>query len=338
MRKLLAVMLVLFLLTGLTACGGASKAADTVVRQEAAMEAPAAMENSSLTSDAQSDSSALPENRKWVITMHMNTETEDLTAMLKAVDEKILSLGGYVEDQNIHNGSKYANRRYRNASLTVRIPAEKVDDFTGTMEEISNVVNTEKNLEDITLAYVSTESRLKALQTEEERLLELMAQAEDMSDLLTIEARLTEVRYQLENAASKLRIYDNQVDYATIYLSIEEVLQYTPVAEKTVWERISDGFGNSLENVLIPVYPDTQELVVAMSSDDGKYGGFDQVAHQVYPAKEFNGQYYVELYLPARTAVVLKEGKIVKKPAARKTASVKKTEKKASVKKTTKIK
>ena len=253
-RKILSALLCLgLLLTILAGCGGASNAA----ADRAPMEAPALkqeMENSmaadtALGSAAPDGSTALPENRKWVITMHMNTETEDLTAMLKAVDEKILSLGGYVEDQNIHNGSKYANRRYRNASLTVRIPAEKVDDFTGTMEEISNVVNTEKNLEDITLAYVSTESRLKALQTEEERLLELMAQAEDMSDLLTIEARLTEVRYQLENAASKLRIYDNQVDYATIYLSIEEVLQYTPVAEKTVWERISDGFGNSLENL-----------------------------------------------------------------------------------------
>ena len=27
----------------------------------------------------------------------------------------------------------------------------------------------------------------------------------------------------------------------------------------------------------------------------------------VYPAKEFNGQWFVELYLPARTAVVLEE-------------------------------
>ena len=93
----------------------------------------------------------------------------------------------------------------------------------------------------------------------------------------------------------------------------------------------------SLTNVLVPV-PHNADYTVELCSDDGKYGGFDQVAHQVYPAKEFNGQYYVELYLPARTAVVLKEGKIVKKPAARKTASVKKTEKKASVKKTTKIK
>ena len=70
---------------------------------------------------------------------------------------------------------------------------------------------------------------------------------------------------------------------------------------------------NSLEHVLIPVYPDTKELVVKFSSDDEKYGGFSQVAHMTYPIKEFDGVRYAELYIPARTAIVLREVK--EKPA-----------------------
>ena len=66
---------------------------------------------------------------------------------------------------------------------------------------------------------------------------------------------------------------------------------------------------NSLNNVLIPVYPDTKELTVMMSSDDFKYGGFGNVAHQTYEFKEFDGVRYVELYIPARTAIILKETK-----------------------------
>ncbi|MBP3660528.1 MAG: alpha amylase C-terminal domain-containing protein, partial [Oscillospiraceae bacterium] len=66
---------------------------------------------------------------------------------------------------------------------------------------------------------------------------------------------------------------------------------------------------NSLNNVLIPVYPDTKELTVMMSSDDYKYGGFGNVAHQTYEVKEFDGVRYVELYIPARTAIILKETK-----------------------------
>ena len=72
-------------------------------------------------------------------------------------------------------------------------------------------------------------------------------------------------------------------------------------------------FSNSLEHILIPVYPDTKELVVKFSSDDEKYGGFSQVAHMTYPIKEFDGVRYAELYIPARTAIVLREVK--EKPA-----------------------
>lgn len=65
----------------------------------------------------------------------------------------------------------------------------------------------------------------------------------------------------------------------------------------------------SLTNVLIPV-PRKADYTIALCSDDHKYGGFDQIAHMPYPVKEFDGKYFIELYLPARTAVVLEEGKV----------------------------
>ncbi len=65
----------------------------------------------------------------------------------------------------------------------------------------------------------------------------------------------------------------------------------------------------SLTNVLIPV-PHHADYTVAFSSDDYKYGGNGLVAHMTYPVKTFNGQEYIELYIPARTAIVLKEEEI----------------------------
>jgi len=255
-KQLLALTLSLVLLCALLAgCGGSSTAAANkyAVREEAAAEAPMAMDmaaNGSLTMGSSSEgSTVLPESRKWIITVHMSAETDDLDAMTAALDQRISALGGFVEDQNIYNGSSYSTRRYRNASLTIRIPAGDVDAFTQDVEGIANVVRQEKNLEDVTLNYVSTESRMKALQTEEARLLDFMEQAETMADLLEIEARLTDVRYELERVTSQLRLYDNQIDYATIYLDIEEVQEYTPVEEPTFWERITGGFSDSLEGL-----------------------------------------------------------------------------------------
>jgi len=62
----------------------------------------------------------------------------------------------------------------------------------------------------------------------------------------------------------------------------------------------------SLTNVLVPV-PCHADYTLELSSDDGKYGGQNLVSHDVtYFTKEFDGKIFVELYLPARTAVVLK--------------------------------
>lgn len=252
-RTYISLLLCLLLLASLlTGCGsGALADKHAAAGNSYAMEeaAPAAMDTMSLTDSGSGGSTALPESRKWIVTVNLSAETEDLDAMTAALDEKISALGGYVEDQRIYNGSTYSSRRYRSASLTIRVPAEDVDSFTEEVSGIANVVSKETNREDVTLSYVATESRMTALQTEETRLLELMAQAETMSDLLEIEARLTDVRYELESVTSQLRLYDNQIDYATIYLDIEEVQEYTPVEEPTVWERISGGFKSSLTGV-----------------------------------------------------------------------------------------
>ncbi len=68
---------------------------------------------------------------------------------------------------------------------------------------------------------------------------------------------------------------------------------------------------NSLTNVLVPV-PNNADYTVVLCSDDPKYGGQGLVEHMKYPVKKFDGQYYIELYIPARTGIILKEGRIRK--------------------------
>ena len=194
--------------------------------------------------------SNLPENRKLIQTVNMRVETDNLDAVLQQVDSRIAELGGYVQNANIQNGSAYSGKRYRSASITVRIPAKDLDAFVDKVAEISNIISSQKTVEDITLGYVATESRMKALQAEESRLLALMEKAETLDELLTVEKRLTEVRTELEQVTSTLKVYDNQVDYATIYLNVQEVTEFTEVTEpETVWQRIASGFAKSLKSV-----------------------------------------------------------------------------------------
>lgn len=220
---------------------------DYGIYQETAMAdaAPMALNASQKTAGT---SQQLPQNRKWVITMNLSAETEDLDAALEAVLEQVSRLEGYVESQSV-SGGKAGSGRHRYANLSIRVPADQVDGFVEEVSGLTNLVSSSRNIQDITLTYSDTEGRVTALKTEEARLLELMEQAENMSDLLEIEARLTEVRYQLENYASTLRLYDNQVDYATVSLYITEVEKYTPVEELGFWQRIGSGLADSVENL-----------------------------------------------------------------------------------------
>lgn len=201
--------------------------------------------------------------RKLITTMTLSAETEYFDDLMGNLERQVEELGGYIENSNQWNGSVdyYGNRRSnRSASLTIRIPAEKLDGFVALMEENSNITNKSREVEDVTLAYVDLESHKKALLTEEERLLELLEMAETVEDLITVEDKLANVRYQLESMESQLRTYDNKINYSTVNLDLQEVKRLTPVEEPTVWGRIRSGFsenmyaaGQDIENVLISI-------------------------------------------------------------------------------------
>jgi len=249
MKKILALTLTL-LLTACLLFGCGAAANDTAAMENGAADYVSdSLTQESATGATKGDSGA-PQNQKLIRTININAETEDLDPLLAQIDARIAELEGYIEEREVYNGSAYADSRYRRATLTIRIPADQLDSFVDQVSESSNITSTNETTENITLSYIATQSRITALETEQTRLLELLAQAENMEDLLKIESRLTEVRTELEEVTSQLRLYDNLVDYGTIHLTISEVREYTVVEEpETAWERIGSGFVKSLKNL-----------------------------------------------------------------------------------------
>ena len=89
---------------------------------------------------------------------------------------------------------------------------------------------------------------------------------------------------------------------------------------------------HSYTDVKVPL-PAIADYTIAMSSDDAIYGGNDLVQHITYPAQvDEKGNSTITLYLPARTAVVLKEGerREMAKPEAAEEKTEEKKEKKAA--------
>lgn len=192
-------------------------------------------------------------NRKLIKTVNMTVETKAFDEALASIENQVTVSGGYIQSMDTYNGSIYSTyrdkRESRKASLTARIPKDQLDAFLSTVSGFCNVISRSDSVEDITLTYVDLESHKKALETEQGRLLELLEKAESIEDVITVEQRLSDVRYQIDSMESQLRTFDNKVDYSTVYLEIKEVQELTPVVEKTVWQRISEGFMDSVRGV-----------------------------------------------------------------------------------------
>ncbi len=258
-KKLLALMLAIFFVAGILSACGARAPMENMAADAPAADAPAAeaapmspmVESDMLTDSSKGSTAELPSDRKLIVTVNMDAETEDLDAMLAHIDGKIAALGGYMESQEIYNGSAYSNYRHRNAHMTIRIPAENLSQFVDLVSQNCNIISNYRTSDDVTLQYVSLESRIKALEIEQERLLALLEQADNMEDLLTIESRLTDVRYDLEQIHSQMLVMENRINYSTIHLSLSEVKEYTEVEEEpeTFGQRVARGFTSSVKGV-----------------------------------------------------------------------------------------
>ena len=139
-------------------------------------------------------------DRKLIRNVSMDVETKEYDQLMLSLDAKVDSVGGYIENMESYNGSSYSgyqNARY--ANVTIRVPQDKLDSFLESISGICNVIRRSDSVDDVTLTYVDMESHRDMLKAEQKRLLELLEQAESIEDILTIESRLTDVRYQIES-------------------------------------------------------------------------------------------------------------------------------------------
>jgi len=87
------------------------------------------------------------------------------------------------------------------------------------------------------------------LRTQEQSLLEMMEKAETVSDLLEIQAQLSDVRYHIESLQSTLTNWDRQVSYSTISLTVEEVREYTPEAKLSFGRQLALAFSRGIRSI-----------------------------------------------------------------------------------------
>ena len=233
---ILALLLVLTLLTGCGGSGGDTAAAGNTAGETVESTASDAAGGSWGAWPEESPAAPAEEgatggedrlaDAKMIYTGHMEVETTAFEDAVSGLERLVEEMGGYFERAAVHD---YGG--YRSADYTARVPAERFQDLLAQVGELCHVTYQEQDSDNVSEAYYDTESRLVTQQTKLERLQTLLAQAETMEDIITIESAISETELAIEQLTGTLRQYDSLVDYSTVTISLEEVYKLSNAEE-----------------------------------------------------------------------------------------------------------
>jgi len=255
-RAVIICMAMLFMMYILSGCGSGEKTDETATLESPSVETTAPEEflnKDSVAGKNSQESSAgtyLLETRKLIRNVQMTIQTTEFDKTMNRVNSKIEEFGGYVQSSQI-TGKGYDYKGDRSSYMVARIPSDKLKQFLDASEGFGNIINKSESIEDVTMQYTDTEARQKSLQIEFDRLLVLINTADKLEDIIKLEERLSQVRYQMDSLTAQLKVLENQISYSTLSMEIHEVQLLTPSEKSGMWDRIENGFMNSLYNLRI---------------------------------------------------------------------------------------
>lgn len=267
MKKRMIVFITAAALLILCACGSANKSAD----YESASAAGSYEMNSKYYADeeyaaaeydmaeepaagqtASKEASSRPYDGdvKLIYRADLSAETTDIEKTSEEIEKLVDTCGGYVESSNKNNYS-YSSYSSIYAYYTIRVPQEQFNFFLDSLNNsgVCNVTSISKSTTDVGAEYADTEARLQTYRIKQERLQELLKQAETMEDIITIENALSDIEYEIEYYSSSLRQYDSLINFSTITIELAQVnREQKSAAQGTLGERIASSFSNGIAN------------------------------------------------------------------------------------------
>ncbi len=219
-----------------------------------------ATEGNSSSAEATSELPELQQDRKVIFNTNLSLTVEDLTQAIDEIKELTKIFEGYVVEENTSSENDTLL-----GSMTIRIPQSQFDAYLHKVETLAKGTP-QKSItsRDVTENYVDLSSRLKAKEAVQQRLESFLNEATKTDDLLAISNELSRVQEEIEQLKGQINYLDNQSDYSTVTISLEQ--KKRPVPEKD-FETLSEAkslFTTTL-NGLLAFFSKTIVLLIGLS-------------------------------------------------------------------------
>jgi hypothetical protein len=242
MKRSLFVMLIAAFL--LAACGAMASRSLSTTQPPAygvdtySQELPAAMPTQmSYAPEANKAGSgnvdAAARDRLIIRNADLSIVVKDPEAAMTAISNLAAQLGGFVVSTNLYQSYTPSGLPVPEASVVIRVPAEKLDEALKTIKDGAVEVQTEtQSGQDVTSQYVDLESQLKNLEAAEKQLTEIMSKAEKTEDVINVFNQLTSIRGQIESIKGQMKYYEESAALSAISVRLvaEETVQPIEIA------------------------------------------------------------------------------------------------------------
>jgi hypothetical protein len=247
----LAALLLLAVL-GLTACSGAGEDADSAAGEPAAAPADQDVADDGIAADtneaggqadtpqrtalavdgqAESPASVAALQKQAIIQVGTITvQSNDVAAARFALDKVVDAHGGTIADEKT---TAAADGKVRMSRVVLRIPVADFDQAMADVGKLGKVTSSTRKAEDVTGQIIDTQARIRAQEQSLRRVEVLFAQAENIRDIVAIEAQLSRRQAELDSLKGQLAYLEDQAAMSTLTVYLEPTPEErTPPAEE----------------------------------------------------------------------------------------------------------
>ncbi len=243
MRPTNAPMLLLAAVPLLALLASGCSKSDDSASQGASSAKIAAANQATSTAETLASLQVQPQPRKIIYKAEVTLDCENLDKASAKLISLVKSMGGYVGDA-MTSGTR---GEVREGTWTVRVPAERYDEFIHSLSDVAEFQSSSQKAEDVSEEFYDAKARLKNKQVEEARLIDLLQhRSGHLSDVLTLEKELSRVREEIERIEGRLQFLANQSDLSTVTVTLREVKEFLPKGTPSLGTRVGRSFTGSL--------------------------------------------------------------------------------------------
>jgi chaperonin cofactor prefoldin len=143
-------------------------------------------------------------------------------------------------------------------SLVLRVPVAAFATLVADTRHAGTATSVTTSGQDVTAQYVDLQARIDALTTARKQYEQILAKAETIGDILSVEDELSDVQTQIEQLQGQLDVLEDQATYSTLTVHLTEpapappppVHHATQSGLTKAWDHARSTFTNGLESVV----------------------------------------------------------------------------------------